>query len=228
MKSNETNQTQRSEEINWTERELSLAEQLDIEPEAVRLIDSLRERVDENAKTEITKRLREITGSESDIGEVEHEQLLAKRFNVPIDKVRKLGGLASVLLERMLKEQADEQEVKAETTSENAMMKIQSTTEIMLCEVKSENVHRVIEDDQRLNRDEVIAGFVARWQRIVTTFKDNKHKLALKVHGQTMDTTEDILGEFFDYAQRSWMNLPEYLPLKDVYDMAIMFKRPMS
>jgi len=187
----QTNQTQRNEEINWTERELSLAEQLNIEPEAVRLIDSLRERVDENAKTEITKRLREITGAESDIGE-------------------------------------DEQEVKAETTSENAMMKIQSTTEIMLCEVKSENVHRVIEDDQRLNRDEVIAGFVARWQRIVTTFKDNKHKLALKVHGQTMDTTEDILGEFFDYAQRSWMNLPESLPLKDVYDMAIMFKQAMS
>ena len=187
----QTNQTQRNEEINWTERELSLAEQLNIEPEAVRLIDSLRERVDENAKTEITKRLREITGAESDIGE-------------------------------------DEQEVKAETTSENAMMKIQSTTEIMLCEVKSENVHRVIEDDQRLNRDEVIAGFVARWQRIVTTFKDNKHKLALKVHGQTMDTTEDILGEFFDYAQRSWMNLPESLPLKDVYDMAIMFKQTMS
>jgi len=187
----QTNQTQRNEEINWTERELSLAEQLNIEPEAVRLIDSLRERVDENAKTEITKRLREITGVESDIGE-------------------------------------DEQEVKAETTSENAMMKIQSTTEIMLCEVKSENVHRVIEDDQRLNRDEVIAGFVARWQRIVTTFKDNKHKLALKVHGQTMDTTEDILGEFFDYAQRSWMNLPESLPLKDVYDMAIMFKQAMS
>jgi len=116
MKSNETNQTQRSEEINWTERELSLAEQLDIEPEAVRLIDSLRERVDENAKTEITKRLREITGSESDIGEVEHEQLLAKRFNVPIEKVRKLGGLASVLLERMLKEA--EQDDKAEPANE--------------------------------------------------------------------------------------------------------------
>ena len=94
------NQNQRSEETEWADREMELAEKFGVEPKTVRL---LRQIVDDVfAELEYS----------ADKGEDALVKLLAKRFNLPIEKVRQLGDLTAALLERMLKDQAEE---KAET-----------------------------------------------------------------------------------------------------------------
>jgi len=100
MESEETRKTQRSEETEFVEREVELAEKYGVEPKTVRLLRQVVEDVFAEREYEV------------DIGEFAREQLLAKKFNVPIEKVRQLGDLTAALFERILKEQAEE---KAET-----------------------------------------------------------------------------------------------------------------
>ena len=68
---------------------------------------------------------------------------------------------------------------------------------------------------QLLEREEVIAGLVGRWQNIVGTFRYKQRELAGLVHGQTVDNIEDILGRFFEDIQREWLTMPEFLYLPE-------------
>jgi len=93
-------ETHETKQIEWADREMELAEKFGVEPKTVRL---LRQIVDDVfAELEYS----------ADKGEDALVKLLAKRFNLPIEKVRQLGDLTAALLERMLKDQAEE---KAET-----------------------------------------------------------------------------------------------------------------
>jgi len=64
-----------------------------------------------------------------------------------------------------------------------------------------------------LPREEVAAGLLTRWGKIVGSFKYKGRELASMVHGQTVDGIEDILSRFFEDLQREWLTVPEYLYL---------------
>jgi len=64
-----------------------------------------------------------------------------------------------------------------------------------------------------LDREEVMAGLLGRWQKIVGAFKYKGRELATMVHGQTVDGSEDILNRFFEDLQREWLTVPEFLYL---------------
>ena len=64
-----------------------------------------------------------------------------------------------------------------------------------------------------LDRDGVIAGFVARWQLIIGAFKYKRRELASTVHGQTVERIDDCLARFFEDLQREWLTVPEFLKL---------------
>jgi len=66
---------------------------------------------------------------------------------------------------------------------------------------------------QLLPREEVIAGLLGRWGKIVGAFKYKGRELATMVHGQTVDGIEDILSRFFEDLQREWLTVPEFLYL---------------
>lgn len=66
---------------------------------------------------------------------------------------------------------------------------------------------------QLLDREEVIAGLVGRWQKIVGALRYKKREMANLVHGQTVDNIEDILGRFFEDIQRECISVPEFLNL---------------
>jgi len=66
---------------------------------------------------------------------------------------------------------------------------------------------------QLLDREEVIAGLLGRWGKIVGAFKYKGRELATMVHGQTVDGIEDILSRFFEDLQREWLTVPEFLYL---------------
>jgi len=65
-----------------------------------------------------------------------------------------------------------------------------------------------------LSREEVVAGLLGRWGRIVGSFKYKGRELASMVHGQTVDGIEDILSRFFEDLQREWLTVPEFLYLE--------------
>ena len=64
-----------------------------------------------------------------------------------------------------------------------------------------------------LDREEVAAGLLGRWQNVVAAFKYKARELATMVHGQTVDGSEDILSRFFEDMQREWLSVPEFLYL---------------
>lgn len=64
-----------------------------------------------------------------------------------------------------------------------------------------------------LDRNDVIAGLVARYQNIVGAFRYKKRELAVMLHSQTIDGIDDILGRFFEDLQREQLNIPEFLKL---------------
>ena len=66
-----------------------------------------------------------------------------------------------------------------------------------------------------LDREEVIAGLVARWQNIVASFKYKGRELAVMIHSQTVDQIEMILSRFFEELQSEWLKLPEFLHLSE-------------
>ena len=103
MNAQETKTEQRSEETEFAEREVELAEKFGVEPKTVRLLRQVVDALEYSA----------------DKGEDALVKLLAKRFNLTIEKVRNLGSLTSALLEHMLKDQADKKpqpEVAENTT----------------------------------------------------------------------------------------------------------------
>jgi len=82
-----------------------------------------------------------------------------------------------------------------------------------------------------LPREEVIAGLLGRWGKIVGSFKYKGRELASMVHGQTVDGIEDILSRFFEDLQREWLTVPEYLYLpagaeKKLEELLILLKNP--
>ena len=89
MKNVETNQTQRSEEINWTGREKQLAERYMVEPKLVRLLTELAQ--EEKANGQVISQT---------------EQQIAERYGVKPEEVRYLGNLCSDLFKRILQGQA--------------------------------------------------------------------------------------------------------------------------
>jgi len=64
-----------------------------------------------------------------------------------------------------------------------------------------------------LDRNEVIAGLVARCQLAVGAFNYKRRELANMVHNQTVEGIEDILGRFFEDLQRQQLDVPEFLEL---------------
>jgi len=66
---------------------------------------------------------------------------------------------------------------------------------------------------QLLDREEVTAGLLGRWQKIVGAFKYKGRELATMLHGQTVDSSEDIINRFFEDMQREWLSVPEFLYL---------------
>ena len=66
-----------------------------------------------------------------------------------------------------------------------------------------------------LNREDVIAGLIGRWQKTVGALKCKARELATMVHGQTVDNSEDILSRFFEDLQREWLTVPEFLNLPE-------------
>lgn len=64
-----------------------------------------------------------------------------------------------------------------------------------------------------LDREEVIAGLVARCQAMVGAFNYKRRELANMVHNQTIEGVEDILGRFFEDLQRQQLEVPEFLEL---------------
>jgi len=66
---------------------------------------------------------------------------------------------------------------------------------------------------QLLDREEVTAGLLGRWQKIVGAFKYKGRELATMLHGQTVDSSEDIINRFFEDMQREWLTVPEFLYL---------------
>ena len=82
-----------------------------------------------------------------------------------------------------------------------------------------------------LPREEVAAGLLTRWGKIVGSFKYKGRELASMVHGQTVDGIEDILSRFFEDLQREWLTVPEYLYLppeaeKRLEELIILLKNP--
>ena len=68
-------------------------------------------------------------------------------------------------------------------------------------------------EGELLERKEVIAGFIARWQNIVNAFNIKKREVAIMLHGQTIDGIEDILSRFFADIQNEQLNIPDFLKL---------------
>lgn len=68
---------------------------------------------------------------------------------------------------------------------------------------------------QLLEREEVIAGLIGRWQNIIGAFRYKQRELAGLVHSQTIDNIENILGRFFEDLQREWLTVPEFLYLSE-------------
>jgi len=66
-----------------------------------------------------------------------------------------------------------------------------------------------------LDREEVIAGLVARAQNMVAAFNYKRRELANMVHNQTIEGVEDILGRFFEDLQRQQLEVPEFLELPE-------------
>lgn len=66
---------------------------------------------------------------------------------------------------------------------------------------------------QLLEREAVVAGFLARWQMVVGAFGYKRRELSQMVHGQTIERIEEQLGRFFEDLQRSWLSVPEFLQL---------------
>jgi phage terminase Nu1 subunit (DNA packaging protein) len=66
---------------------------------------------------------------------------------------------------------------------------------------------------QLLDRGEVIAGLVARFQNMVGAFQYKRRELANMVHNQTIENIEDILSRFFEDLQRQQLEVPEVLRL---------------
>jgi len=66
-----------------------------------------------------------------------------------------------------------------------------------------------------LDREEVIAGLVARCQLMVGAFNYKRRELANMVHNQTIENIEDILGRFFEDLQRQQLEVPEFLELPE-------------
>jgi len=66
-----------------------------------------------------------------------------------------------------------------------------------------------------LDRDEVIAGLVARCQAMVSAFNYKRREVATMCHNQTIENIEDILGRFFDDIQRRQLELPDFLSLPE-------------
>ena len=97
MEAQKTNQVGRSEAINWTEREKQLAERFGVESKTVRLLKAV---------------ILDVLAGD---GIEAQEQSLAERFNVPVDKVQKLGGLTAMLLKLMLEDQGGQQVESDET-----------------------------------------------------------------------------------------------------------------
>jgi len=64
-----------------------------------------------------------------------------------------------------------------------------------------------------LDREEVIAGLVARCQAMVSAFNYKRREVATMCHNQTVENIENILGRFFDDIQRRQLELPEFLSL---------------
>jgi len=68
---------------------------------------------------------------------------------------------------------------------------------------------------QLLDRDEVIAGQLARYQNILNAFNRKAEDLAMVIHGQGPDKITEILNGFFDDVLRSQCKVPEFLRLTD-------------
>jgi len=66
---------------------------------------------------------------------------------------------------------------------------------------------------QLLDRNNVIAEFVTRWQLIVGGFKYKRRELASMLHGQTVERIDDGLARFFEDLQQQWLTVPECLKL---------------
>lgn len=71
------------------------------------------------------------------------------------------------------------------------------------------------EKGELLNREEVIAGLLARWQNIVGAFRYKRRELASMCHNQTVEGIEDILGRFFAELQGKQLELPDFLKLPE-------------
>ena len=89
METEQTNQTQRSEETNWTEQEKTLAKQYEVEPKLVRLLAELIQ--NEKADNQVIDRTL---------------QQIADRYDVEPEKVRFIGNLCVDLFQRILQGQA--------------------------------------------------------------------------------------------------------------------------
>jgi phage terminase Nu1 subunit (DNA packaging protein) len=70
------------------------------------------------------------------------------------------------------------------------------------------------EKGELLNREEVIAGLLARWRNIVGAFKYKRRELASMCHNQTVEGIEDIVGRFFAELQQKQLEVPEFLKLE--------------
>jgi transcriptional regulator with XRE-family HTH domain len=69
------------------------------------------------------------------------------------------------------------------------------------------------EKGQLLDRGEVVAGLVARAEKLAGAFRYKRRELALMLHGQTVESIEQTLGRFFDDLQTELLDVPEYLKL---------------
>ena len=68
-------------------------------------------------------------------------------------------------------------------------------------------------EGELLERKQVIAGFIARWQNIINSFNTKKREIAIMLHGQTINGIEDILSRFFADIQNEQLNVPDFLKL---------------
>jgi len=71
-----------------------------------------------------------------------------------------------------------------------------------------------------LDRDEVAAGLLARWQAILGACRYKGRELAALVHGQTAENIESICERFFEDLQRQWLDVPsDFLRLPEAAEV---------
>jgi len=73
-----------------------------------------------------------------------------------------------------------------------------------------------------LDRQEVIAGLVGRYQQMVTAFTYKRRQLATMCHNQTVENIEDILGRFFGDIRRKQLELPDFLDLPEAAEKKLV------